>query len=369
MRTRKNMFSVEENFIREQNILIKQLKKDLQLKEREITYLESQLQETNEASGESPKSMDAPSPGVSQLEVKPYLPSELQYYLDHNISLDKAKEPKPLYLTMICVSARNLLTLMKNTDQELAVALIREYYDIAISRLYQFQGRLDKIFTGTFFGYFGLDNQKENVGRAEAAMNALRFALGFESALDPLNIKLEEEGLPLITFGIGIHSGEVIATSIGNDHQSSIVLLGSEFSVTSGIESLNKMFNTKVILSSDTRSLVENLIYSEELNKVSVKDYHKDFIVYSLLGINEDIAPPGQPLDESVLNEISSTEDMEDLENDADEDYEFSAAEAEIDQTMGELDEIPGEESEDFDELLEDLEGVEDAEREDRDDI
>jgi adenylate cyclase len=86
------------------------------------------------------------------------------------------------------------------------------------------------------------------------AIRAVRAARDMRKALRELNQHREQQGLPAIRVGIGIHTGMVAAGMLGGHLQAEYTIIGDAVNVASRIEGLTKELATDVLISETTWS-------------------------------------------------------------------------------------------------------------------
>ena len=85
------------------------------------------------------------------------------------------------------------------------------------------------------------------------ADHAVEAALDMVEELAELNARWAAEGRPELDIGIGINTGPMIAGNIGSDAIMSYTVIGDAVNLGSRLESLNKQYGTRIIISDATR--------------------------------------------------------------------------------------------------------------------
>ncbi|MEB3264486.1 MAG: adenylate/guanylate cyclase domain-containing protein [Synechococcus sp.] len=119
------------------------------------------------------------------------------------------------------------------------------------------RGGMVNKFTGDgFLAVFGAPLSESAEADARAAIET---ALEIQQALEGLNQTLAAEGAPAMRLRIGIHSGEVLAGSMGSSERLEYAVIGDTVNCASRLESIDKtrQDNTcRVLVSSATRALL-----------------------------------------------------------------------------------------------------------------
>jgi len=77
--------------------------------------------------------------------------------------------------------------------------------------------------------------------------DAVEAALGMRTALDRYNEKLRARGLPQLSFGIGIHSGTIVAGLVGSDELLEFTVMGDVVNVASRVEALTRQMGVDIL--------------------------------------------------------------------------------------------------------------------------
>ena len=160
------------------------------------------------------------------------------------------------------------------------VAQLNEYFGAMVEVLFRHQGTLDKFVGDMVMGLFGapLDDPRH-------ADHAVAAALEMSSTLDRLNVRWRVEGRPALDIGIGINSGEMIAGNIGSDTIMSYTVIGDAVNLGSRLESLNKEYRSRILISEATRSRLTTSVQTRLIGEVTVKGRQQPVVVYEVTGL------------------------------------------------------------------------------------
>jgi adenylate cyclase len=102
--------------------------------------------------------------------------------------------------------------------------------------------------------------------------------------LEALNEKWAAEGLPRLDIGIGINSGEMIAGNVGSDTLMSYTVIGDAVNLGSRLESLNKEYGTRIIISDATRQQLRHAYDVRPLGATLVKGRTAPVAIFEVRG-------------------------------------------------------------------------------------
>ena len=145
------------------------------------------------------------------------------------------------------------------------------------------QGTLDKYEGDAIMAFWGAPLPLE-----DHAKNACLAALGNQEKLKVFRKECEKQGLPPIYIRIGINSGEVIAGNMGSENRFDYTIMGDNVNLASRLESINKQYDTNMMISENTYEQVKNDFICRELDQIRVKGKKKPVRVYELIGLKKD---------------------------------------------------------------------------------
>jgi adenylate cyclase len=169
-------------------------------------------------------------------------------------------------MSVLFSDVRGFTALSERGDPEALVGQLNEYFSAMVDVVFAHQGTLDKFVGDMVMALFGapLDDPSH-------ADHAVMTAMAMSRELDVLNARWAAEGRPTLGIGIGINSGEMIAGNIGSRQVRSYTVIGDAVNLGSRLESLNKDYGTRIIISGATRALLRQTYPLRPLGSVVVK--------------------------------------------------------------------------------------------------
>ena len=152
--------------------------------------------------------------------------------------------------------------------------ILNEFTEVIIRN----HGVIDKYIGDCIMAFWGAPLQ---TGRDEE--DACRAALECLEALDGINREFIERGLSAIAVRIGVHSGEAVVGNLGSDRIFDYTVLGDTVNLTSRLESANKYFKTRILVSGDTFERTGESFIARELGPVAVKGKSRPVKVFEIL--------------------------------------------------------------------------------------
>jgi adenylate cyclase len=135
-------------------------------------------------------------------------------------------------------------------------------------------GIVNKFLGDGFLALFGAP-----IEAPDCARHAVAAAREMLAAMDGIN---QASTWPL-RIGIGIHFGEVVAGNIGSPRRKEYTVIGDTVNFASRLESLNKEFNSQLLISSTVRDALGDFGRDAvSLGEVAVKGYDRPMTVWQL---------------------------------------------------------------------------------------
>ncbi len=180
-------------------------------------------------------------------------------------------------MTVLFSDIRGFTTVTEKGNPEEIVAQLNEYFSRMVEIVFRHEGTVDKFVGDMVMALFGAP--LDDVDHAEHAVQA---AIDMVKELGELNKGWAERGMAQLDIGVGINSGDMIAGNIGSSAIMSYTVIGDNVNLGSRLESLNKDYKTRIIISDATRSRLTNLYDLRPLGNVTVKGKSKAVAIYEL---------------------------------------------------------------------------------------
>ena len=180
-------------------------------------------------------------------------------------------------MTVLFSDVRGFTAMSEKATPEEVVGQLNEYFSRMVQVLFEYRGTLDKFVGDMVMGLFGapLDDP-------DHAEHAVQAALAMTRALEDLNAGWAAAGRPLLDIGIGISTGDMVAGNIGSDTIMSYTVIGDTVNLGARLESLNKDYGTRIIISEATRAAIKGRYDIRPLGEVTVKGKSRPVAIYEV---------------------------------------------------------------------------------------
>ena len=182
-------------------------------------------------------------------------------------------------MTVLFSDIRGFTTASEQGTPEAIVAQLNEYFSEMVDVLFRHRGTLDKFVGDMVMGLFGAP-----VVDPLHADHAVAAAMEMSAALSRLNARWAAEGKPVLDIGIGINSGVMIAGNIGSQSIMSYTVIGDAVNLGSRIESLNKDYGTRILISQATRDRLTRPVTTRKVGEATVKGRREPVVIWEVIG-------------------------------------------------------------------------------------
>jgi len=183
-------------------------------------------------------------------------------------------------MSVLFSDIRGFTTVTERGQPDEIVSMLNEYFSSMVDLVFKHGGTLDKFVGDMVMALYGapLDDP-------DHADHAVQTALAMIAELGRLNARWKEQGrFSGLDIGIGINTGPMIAGNIGSEAIMSYTVIGDAVNLGSRLESLNKEFGTRIIISDATRQRLKGDYEFRPLGDVVVKGKTYPVAIFEVVG-------------------------------------------------------------------------------------
>jgi adenylate cyclase len=182
-------------------------------------------------------------------------------------------------MTVLFSDIRGFTTVSERGQPEEIVGMLNEYFTRMVDLVFAHKGTLDKFVGDMVMALFGapLDDR-------DHADHAVACALDMVDELGRLNAGWRAEGRAELDIGIGINTGAMIAGNIGSEAIMSYTVIGDAVNLGARLESLNKQYASRIIISESTRAQLTGRYVIRPLGDVVVKGKTMPVAIFEVVG-------------------------------------------------------------------------------------
>lgn len=182
--------------------------------------------------------------------------------------------------TALFADIRDFTGLSERLPADQVVDILNRYYTKMVDVVVAEGGIVNKFGGDSLLAIFGVP-----IRQPDHALRAIRAAWRMNRALAQFNAEQVALGLPPLTIGIGISSGDMVAGNIGGEARLEYTVIGDPVNLAARLQSLTKQYKTAVLLSEDTRKLLNgDMTQIRPLEKITVRGKSEPKLVYELVG-------------------------------------------------------------------------------------
>jgi class 3 adenylate cyclase len=175
-------------------------------------------------------------------------------------------QPSMRSVTVLFADLKGFTQMCDQLNPPEVVEILNGYFRIMSKAISENHGRVTELIGDGLLALFGaLGNNPWHI------QDAVNGALAMRAALERYNMELREKSLPELSFGIGIHQGEVLAGVMGNFELSKFAVVGDTINVASRVEALTRKFGVDLLITDTVRNQLDNRYSLKKMEPVIVK--------------------------------------------------------------------------------------------------
>jgi adenylate cyclase len=183
--------------------------------------------------------------------------------------------------TVVFTDIRNFTKLSAGKPPAEVLKWLNMYVTAMDKVIRDYDGFLNKFIGDGLMIIFGLPLSQ---GPSEDARLAVEASLAMLERVDKLNEEnANDPTVPQLRIGVGIHTGSLMAGSIGSASRQEYSVIGATVNLASRLESLNKPYKTEILMSQATRDMVaKEFTGIRPLGNAKVAGLEEEIAIYTI---------------------------------------------------------------------------------------
>jgi len=182
------------------------------------------------------------------------------------LSAGAPREAESRNVTILFCDLRGFTSFVEKSSPNRVVEKLNQYFTEMVRAIENRQGLVLQFLGDEIEAVFGAPLASE-----DHPSMAVEAAIGMRQRLSDLNRRWKDQGINPFKHGIGIHSGEVVAASIGSPERLSYLMVGDTVNLASRIQSMTKEFSCDILISGKTRKALPEHFSVEYVRAVQVR--------------------------------------------------------------------------------------------------
>ena len=187
---------------------------------------------------------------------------------------------KKAVVTVLFADIRGFTSMSETMSAQQVSEILNEYFTEMEPIISKYNGIINKFIGDAVMAIFGEPIQDKN-----HALNAVKCGYEMLLKVKELQKKWAEEGKPKIEIGVGINTGEVFVGNIGSVNRMEYTVIGDTVNLASRLESYNKVYKTKMLISSSTYEETKSFIDVIRISDVEIRGKSHKMDIYEVLKV------------------------------------------------------------------------------------
>ena len=163
------------------------------------------------------------------------------------------------------------------------IHVLNRYFFLAGQAIGRNNGIISDYVGDGLMALFGLERPEQ------AALDAVKAALGLFAAVETLNPYLETMYNRHFQIRVGIHCGEVVVGTIGVNNMEKVAAIGDAVNLASRIEAANKEVGTNFLISQEIYAEVREQVEIAQRVQIGLKGKRGKYALYEVTGLKAEV--------------------------------------------------------------------------------
>jgi adenylate cyclase len=197
-----------------------------------------------------------------------------------------------LMATVLYTDLKGYSTLSETLEPAALMDWLNEYMSMMAQVVSAHHGVIDKFIGDAVMAMFGVPlARKTEEEIKQDGVNAVRCALAMEAALEKLNALWTQRHLPVCSMRVGIHTGSLVAGSLGSADRMEYTVIGDTVNTASRLESFDKDYDEpelagrrcRILVGESTWALLGDRFEGRCVGNMTLKGKSQEITIYRIV--------------------------------------------------------------------------------------
>ncbi|MEG3862371.1 CHASE2 domain-containing protein [Microcoleus sp. herbarium12] len=198
-------------------------------------------------------------------------------------------EPQELTATVLFMDIRSFTSISEKMPARDLLNWLNNYLEAMTDCIMDHGGVVDKYIGDAIMAVFGVPFcHTEYAEIQQDALNAVAACIAMHERLHKINEQLRIESKPLIKFGIGLHTGQLVAGTVGGSRRLNYSVIGDAVNVAARLEAMNKEIVSdspfNLLVTARTFAYVRDRYEGQKVGAIQLRGKKEETVVYAILG-------------------------------------------------------------------------------------
>ena len=210
-----------------------------------------------------------------------------QDVVEHYAQGATTSEPTHRRVTIMFADLKGFTPLSERIEPAAMVEMLNGYFRSMNGALAAHHGHLSRLMGDGLMALFGaLEHNPWQTA------DAVKAALAMREALAAYNRELEGRGLAKLEFGVGIHTGDVVAGVMGSDRFSEFTVIGDPVNLAARVEALTRVHQVDILVTEEVQKTLDARFVTRAMPPAAVKGKSEPIATFAIESY--DAAQPGR---------------------------------------------------------------------------
>ncbi|MGC8660231.1 MAG: adenylate/guanylate cyclase domain-containing protein [Desulfomonilaceae bacterium] len=186
-------------------------------------------------------------------------------------------------ISILVSDLRGFTRITESMDSRKVLEIINRYLEVMTDIILRHSGTIDEFTGDGILVFFGAPRKFSDHSR-----RAVLCAIEMQRAMKPLNEENVKIGLPELSMGIGINSGELVVGNIGSNRRKKYGAVGSPINVAFRVQSQTR--GGDILATSSVHERVGNEVIMDSVGETQLKGIDGLVRLYKVIGVQAESA-------------------------------------------------------------------------------